>query len=171
MLAVSLLRNLVFFSLLKHPPSLLVRGNLCFFSICPISLFNLQFSPSPRSSPPFFQFFLCPLTCHSDPFRRSSRLVLSLRLVLLSWRTHLEAVSCNSLVTHPVISNLLLTAPSVCTAPPGSSVTDDKIVVIDNSVRFIRAKLIHHKVQLHPSVVFLKCVLSFCSSCLRVISR
>ncbi|KAJ4946722.1 hypothetical protein JOQ06_008768, partial [Pogonophryne albipinna] len=55
----------------------------------------------------------------------------------LSLRAHLRAVSCNSVVTLPVISNSLCTALSISTPPPGNSVTYDNIVAVDNPVMFV----------------------------------
>lgn len=85
----------------------------------------------------------------------SQRAILSICLVFLLLRTHLRAVSCNSVVTLPVISNSLYTPLSICTPSPGKSVTYYNIVAVDNPVGSVTIRLIHHNGKPHAREVFL----------------
>lgn len=144
----------LFFSLLKCLPSLLVWEIEHPLSSSPfLTFFTLSLSQSFCSFPSSFLmcFSSAPLTFHSNLLPLSlfaclaQHAILSICLVFLLLRAHLGAVSCNSVVTLTVISNSLYTSLSISTPSPGNSVTYANIVVVDNPVRFITVRLIHHK--------------------------
>ncbi len=144
----------LFLSLLKCLPSVLVQEiafsfHPLIFSLPLISLSSFSLC-LPVSVSPFFPWVF-PLP-FDFPLRFALHLlaclpvcILSICLVFLLPRTHVRAVSCNSVVTLPVISNSLYTLLSICTPSPGNVLTYDNIAAVDNPVRFVTVRLIHHK--------------------------
>lgn len=86
----------------------------------------------------------CPLTLWVSPLTVSLP-QSHIRPAFLFSRAHVRAVSCNSVVTLPVISNSLCTALSVSRPPLVNSASFDNVVDVDNPVMFVVVGLIHHK--------------------------
>lgn len=139
----------VFLSLLKCLLSLLVQeigflfSSSCFLTSCMISP-SVFFSHSEFFFPSCF-WLSTEIRSRSIFLPASQCRILSICLVVRLLRAHLRAVSCNSVVTLPVISNSLCTALSISTPSPGNSVTYNNIVAIDNPVRFVTVSMVFHK--------------------------